>query len=174
MGTRQVLIDETPVAQAHAVPALSIEDLGRRFGSREVIEALSLELEVGQRVALRGPNGSGKTTVLRCVAGTVTPTRGSVSVSGFPTGSVEARRLVGASLSQERSFYLRLTGHVNLLVFARMKSVGRWRVEQDKLEWEPMRLTDVGVVADVVQGGGGKLSPIADDPGDVGKPVGLE
>ncbi len=121
MSTRQVLIEETRVAQAHADRALSIEELGRRFGDREVIESLSLELRVGGRVALRGPNGSGKTTVLRCVAGTVTPTRGYISVAGFPAGSVAARRLVGASLSQERSFYLRLTGHVNLLSFARMR-----------------------------------------------------
>ena len=42
-------------------------------------------------------------------------------MAGFPAGGLEARRLIGASLSQERSFYLRLTGHVNLLTFARMR-----------------------------------------------------
>jgi ABC-2 type transport system ATP-binding protein len=100
---------------------LSIEGLGRRFGSHEVIESLTLSVEAGERVALRGPNGSGKTTVLRCVAGTVAPTRGSISVAGYPAGSVDARGLIGASLSQERSFYLRLSGHANLLCFARLR-----------------------------------------------------
>jgi ABC-2 type transport system ATP-binding protein len=72
-------------------------------------------------VALRGPNGSGKTTVLRCVAGTVAPSRGRISVGGHAAGTLGARRLLGASLSQERSFYLRLSGHVNLLCFARLR-----------------------------------------------------
>ena len=44
-----------------------------------MIESLSLEMRVGERVALRGPNGAGKTTVLRCVGGTVTPTRQGMS-----------------------------------------------------------------------------------------------
>ena len=101
---------------------LAIKGLGRRFGERDVIESLSLTVNAGERVALRGPNGSGKTTVLRCIAGTVAPTRGRISVGGYPAGSVSARRLLGASLSQERSFYLRLTGHANLLCFARLRS----------------------------------------------------
>ena len=84
-----------------------------------MIASLSLTVEAGQRVALRGPNGSGKTTVLRCVAGTVAPSRGGISVGGHAAGTLGARRLLGASLSQERSFYLRLSGHMNLLCFAR-------------------------------------------------------
>jgi ABC-type multidrug transport system ATPase subunit len=100
---------------------LRIEELGRRFGDHEVVRSLDLALEPGERVALRGPNGSGKTTVLRCVAGTLTPTAGRISVGGHPAGTLEARRLVGASFSQERSFYLRLLGHDNLVFFARLR-----------------------------------------------------
>ena len=89
---------------------LSIESLNRRFGQREVVRSLDLAVEPGQRVALWGPNGSGKSTVLRCVAGTLIPTAGSVQIAGHRAGDLPARRLVGASLSQERSFYLRLSG----------------------------------------------------------------
>jgi ABC-type multidrug transport system ATPase subunit len=100
---------------------LSIQGLNRRFGEREVVHSLHLEVERGQRVALGGPNGSGKTTVLRCIAGTLLPTAGSVKVGGHRAGELEARRLIGASLSQERSFYLRLSGRTNLLFFARLR-----------------------------------------------------
>jgi ABC-type multidrug transport system ATPase subunit len=100
---------------------LRIEELGRRFGDHQVVHSLDLALELGERVALRGPNGSGKTTVLRCIAGTLTPTAGRISVGGHPAGTLEARRLVGASFSQERSFYLRLLGHDNLVFFARLR-----------------------------------------------------
>lgn len=100
---------------------LSIESLNRRFGQREVVRSLDLAVEPGRRVALWGPNGSGKSTVLRCVAGTLIPTAGSVQIAGYRAGDMSARRLVGASLSQERSFYLRLSGRTNLLFFARMR-----------------------------------------------------
>jgi ABC-type multidrug transport system ATPase subunit len=100
---------------------LEIRELGRRFGSHEVVRSLSLDVEPGERVALRGPNGSGKTTVLCCIAGTLTPSAGRISIGGHLAGTLEARHLVGTSFSQERSFYLRLTGHDNLLFFARLR-----------------------------------------------------
>jgi ABC-type multidrug transport system ATPase subunit len=100
---------------------LSIRGLERRFGEREVVRKLDLSLGPGERVALWGPNGSGKTTVLRCVAGTLAPSGGEIRVGEHPAGELEARRLIGSSLSQERSFYLRLSGHANLLFFARVR-----------------------------------------------------
>lgn len=103
---------------------LSIRGLERSFGSREVVRRLDLSLVPGQRVAFWGPNGSGKTTVIRCVAGTLAPTNGEVLVQGHQAGSIPARLLTGASLSQERSFDLRLTGHLNLLFFARLRLGG--------------------------------------------------
>lgn len=100
---------------------LSVDGLARRFGRRDVVRSLDLNLAPGERVALWGPNGSGKSTVLRCVAGTLLPSEGEVRVCGHEAGSMEARALVGASLSQERSFDMRLTGHGNLLFFAKLR-----------------------------------------------------
>jgi ABC-type multidrug transport system ATPase subunit len=104
-----------------ARPILELDDVARSFGDRDVIKDLSAVVSDGERVALVGPNGSGKTTVLRCIAGTLLPTRGRVSVGGEEAGSMQARRLTGASLAQDRSFYLRLTGRANLLFFARLR-----------------------------------------------------
>src|SRR5919204_5708757 len=104
---------------------LVAEHLARSFGAHAVVRSLDLTVAAGERVALRGPNGSGKTTVLRCIAGTVTPSGGRITIDGHPAGAIEARRLVGASFSQERSFYLRLTGHDNLLFFARLRIRGK-------------------------------------------------
>ena len=97
-----------------------IEGLGRSFGAREVVRHLDLTVAAGERVALRGANGSGKTTVLRCVSGTLTPTRGTIRVGGHPAGSFAARELIGVSFAQERSFYQRLNGHENLMFFAKL------------------------------------------------------
>jgi ABC-type multidrug transport system ATPase subunit len=59
------------------------------------------------------------------VAGTVAPTEGRVTVLGHVAGSREARRIVGVSLSQERSFYLRLSGRENLLFAAGVRGISR-------------------------------------------------
>jgi ABC-type multidrug transport system ATPase subunit len=107
------------------VAPLLIEGLTRSFGGRDVVSGFDLSLVHGERLALCGPNGSGKTTILRCVAGTVTPTSGSISVHGHEAGSREARRLLGVSLSQERSFYLRLSGEENLVFAAGIRGVDR-------------------------------------------------
>jgi ABC-type multidrug transport system ATPase subunit len=100
---------------------LSVRRLERRFGHERVIEGLDLEVELGERVAVCGPNGAGKTTLLRCIAGTLTPSGGKILIGGHAAGSLAARRLLGVSLSQERSFYLRLTGRANLEFFARLR-----------------------------------------------------
>jgi ABC-type multidrug transport system ATPase subunit len=100
---------------------VDVRGLVRRFGEREVIRGLDLQLRAGTRTALVGPNGSGKTTFLRCIAGTLTPDGGEVRIDGQRAGTLAARRLVGTSLSQERSFYLRLSGRTNLRFFAQLR-----------------------------------------------------
>ena len=104
---------------------LSINRLSRRFGERQAVGSLDLEVAAGDRVALRGPNGSGKSTVLRCVAGTLSPSAGTVSVGGHAAETVAGRALVGAALALERSLYLRLTGRDNLVLFGCLRGLSR-------------------------------------------------
>src|SRR5688572_3770992 len=99
---------------------VDIRSLTRRFGEREVVSGLDLRLERGEGLALRGGNGSGKSTILRCVIGSMRPSEGEILIGGHQAGSVAAKRLIGATLSQERSFYLRLNGRQNLQFFARL------------------------------------------------------
>jgi ABC-type multidrug transport system ATPase subunit len=103
---------------------LTLEALCRRFGKLDVVRSLDLAVDAGERVALCGPNGSGKTTILRCIAGTLSPSSGRIRVGGHEAGTLKAQRLIGVSLSQERSFYLRLSGRENLFFFARVRGYG--------------------------------------------------
>jgi ABC-type multidrug transport system ATPase subunit len=104
---------------------LEISRLNRRFGAREAVRSLDLELKPGDRAVLWGPNGAGKSTVLRCVAGTLAPSGGTVTVGGHRATSVAGRAHVGSALALERSFYLRLTGRDNLILFAGLRGTGR-------------------------------------------------
>jgi len=106
-------------------PLVEVAHLSRSFGSKRVLRDLSLVLRRGERVALRGPNGAGKTTLLRCILGTLAPSDGVVTVGGHRGGTRAARALVGASLAQERSFYLRLTALDNLLLFAGLRGMSQ-------------------------------------------------
>ncbi|MBD0329390.1 MAG: ABC transporter ATP-binding protein [Thermoleophilia bacterium] len=124
-GAATAPADRVSRPSATAPPLLAVDSLARSFGGRDVVRSLSLEVPAGERVALAGANGSGKTTVLRCIAGTLLPTRGRISVAGASAGSVEARAATGASLGPERSFYLRLSGRANLLLFARLRGATR-------------------------------------------------
>jgi ABC-type multidrug transport system ATPase subunit len=110
---------KTPGNREGAV--LTVDGLKRDFGSREIVRSLTLELDPGMRAALSGPNGSGKTTVLRCIAGTLLPTEGRIQIAGRAPGTMAARHGVGVSMSQDRSFYLRISGRANLLFYARLR-----------------------------------------------------
>jgi ABC-type multidrug transport system ATPase subunit len=108
-----------------AQPILEIEALHHRFGQHVVLTDFDLKAAAGEKIAIRGANGSGKTTLLRCVAGTIFASAGKIRVAGHEAGSLDARRITGVSLSQERSFYLRLSGRENLLLFARLNGLGK-------------------------------------------------
>ena len=85
-----------------AQPILEIEALHHRFGQHVVLTDLDLKAAAGEKIAIQGPNGSGKTTLLRCIAGTIIATAGHIRVAGHEAGSLDARRITGVSLSQER------------------------------------------------------------------------
>ena len=62
---------------------LQITDLGVRYGTRDVLRGLSLEVQRGEIVALMGPSGVGKSTALRAIAALQSFSSGSVAVDGF-------------------------------------------------------------------------------------------
>jgi iron complex transport system ATP-binding protein len=67
-----------------ATPGISCRDLSVAFGSRRVLDRVSLELAPGRWTAIVGPNGCGKSTLLRTMAGLVVPQAGSLELHGRP------------------------------------------------------------------------------------------
>ncbi|MGH3411824.1 MAG: ABC transporter ATP-binding protein [Marmoricola sp.] len=65
-------------------PVLRVRGLTRRFGDRAVVADLDLDVRAGKATVLVGRNGTGKSTVLRCVVGTDKPTEGTVELLGKP------------------------------------------------------------------------------------------
>ena len=66
-----------------APPAIVLESVSKRYGSKTIIHDLSFTVGQGEIVGFLGPNGAGKTTTMRMIAGYTTPTSGRVTVAGF-------------------------------------------------------------------------------------------
>ena len=82
---------ETDGAQRKAV--FRLEGVGRRWGSREALRDVSLEIRAGERILLAGPSGSGKSTLLRILNGSLRPTAGRVVVGGVDLAAMSPREL---------------------------------------------------------------------------------
>jgi cell division transport system ATP-binding protein len=67
---------------------ITFENVSKRFGERLALDSLSWHMDEGEAVAFLGPNGSGKTTVLRLITHEIQPSSGKVTV-----GTFHARRL---------------------------------------------------------------------------------
>ena len=63
------------------------------YGKREILHDIDAAIAPGRITAVMGPNGCGKTTLLRCIGGLLEPTSGSVRIDGQEVGSYSARAL---------------------------------------------------------------------------------
>jgi zinc/manganese transport system ATP-binding protein len=63
---------------------VAVDDLALRFGDRSLFEGLGFELERGELLAVLGPNGTGKTSLIRILLGLQAPSTGRVVVEGCP------------------------------------------------------------------------------------------
>jgi putative ABC transport system ATP-binding protein len=63
-------------------PVLTAQQVIKHYGSRRVLDGISLTVHGGERVALTGPSGSGKTTLLNCLGGVDRPDSGGIVLQG--------------------------------------------------------------------------------------------
>jgi len=84
-----------------ATTVIEFEQVAARLDGRLIWSGVDLAIEPGQFVALLGPNGVGKTTLIKIALGLLAPASGRVTVLGGPPG--QARDLIGY-LPQRRSF----------------------------------------------------------------------
>jgi neutral amino acid transport system ATP-binding protein len=104
---------------------LSMENVVSGYGSMEVLHGISLEVPEGKIVTILGPNGSGKTTILRTVFGEIKPTQGTVSYKGQDISGMhpdQVARLGMCYVPQEANVFAALTVKENLEMGAFLRS----------------------------------------------------
>lgn len=101
--------------------AIDVHGLSKSFGDKHVVNDLDLKVEKGEIFGFLGPNGSGKTTVIRMLCGLLTPDAGSGTCLGFDvlSQSAEIKKQVGY-MTQRFSFYEDLSIRENLDFVARL------------------------------------------------------
>jgi ABC-type branched-subunit amino acid transport system ATPase component len=96
---------------------LRVENVVSGYGSMEVLHGVSLEVPEGKIVTILGPNGSGKTTILRTVFGEITPTEGKVYYKGRDISGMhpdQVARMGMCYVPQEANVFAALTVQENL------------------------------------------------------------
>jgi ABC-2 type transport system ATP-binding protein len=105
---------------------MSVEASGLRkdFGSFRALEDISFAVRDGESLVILGENGAGKTTTLRCLAGVIRPTAGSVVVGGISVADdPEAVRAQVGLLSELPGLYERMTAPDYLDFFGRIQGI---------------------------------------------------
>ncbi len=99
-------------------PVFALTAVGKHFGYRTALDAVSLEVTEGEFVLLLGGNGAGKTTLLKILSTLMRPSAGTVLFRGepFPGAAPLARRDL-AMISHESRLYADLTALENLRLF---------------------------------------------------------
>jgi ABC-type multidrug transport system ATPase subunit len=128
------------------VALLEVRGLRRRYAEIDVVSGLDLDVDAGEAVALVGSNGTGKSTVLRCVTGADAPTAGTVTLDGQPLDDrTAAVRTALATVMDDLDYFPDLSVVEHLDLFARAHRVADAEAVVDGV------LRDVGLVAQAGQ-----------------------
>ncbi|MFW3170863.1 ABC transporter ATP-binding protein [Geodermatophilus sp. CPCC 206100] len=120
---------------------IELDGLTKEYRDRVAVDDLTVRIEPGRVTGFLGPNGSGKTTTMRCVLGLTRPTAGAATVLGVPYRQLDhPMRRVGALIDASARHPGR-TAHAHLLALAQSNALPRWRVD------EVIELVGLGSVA---------------------------
>jgi ABC-2 type transport system ATP-binding protein len=107
-------------------PAVAVDGLTRRFGAVTALDALSFDVAPGELFGIVGPDGAGKTTTLRVLAGVLPPTAGDATVAGASVARDPERvKRHIAYMSQRFGLYGDLTVRENIDFYADLYGVPR-------------------------------------------------
>ena len=132
------LLTDPSMAESAAPSRLVVQGLQKSYGSRKVVQDVSLSVQKGEVVGLLGPNGAGKTTSFYMIVGLVRADAGEISIDGQSVGHMPIHRRARMGLSylpQEASIFRKLTVQENVRAVLELqhddagKALGRVAIE---------------------------------------------
>ncbi|MHB1871135.1 MAG: ABC transporter ATP-binding protein [Steroidobacteraceae bacterium] len=108
------------------VPAVQVHGLAKNFGALRAVDNVTFDVAHGEIFGLVGPDGAGKTTMLRMLAGVLRPDAGTVTVDGVDVaGDPEEAKLRLSYMPQRFGLYEDLTVGENIYFYAELFGVPR-------------------------------------------------
>src|SRR3954465_5200485 len=106
-------------------PMIEVEGLTKRFGSFTAVDHVSFTVGKGSIFGFLGPNGSGKTTVIRMLCGILEPSEGTARIGGHDVvkDTESIKKIIGL-LSKKFSLYDELTVDENLIFSGKLYGLG--------------------------------------------------
>ena len=100
---------------------ISVNNVTKKFRENTVLDNVSLEIEQGSVTGLVGRNGSGKTVLMKCILGLVTPTSGTITVRGKQVGKdIDIPDNVGVII-ETPGFLPNFSAYNNLMQLAKIR-----------------------------------------------------
>ena len=122
---------------------IEARQVGKQFDGKTILEDVSFQVPKGKVVGLLGPNGSGKTTIVRLLNGVITAERGEMKVGGMnPRTEGNAIRQMSGVVTEGAGLYPDMSAAENLAFFADLYGVKRAKARVDEL-LEQFQLTAV-------------------------------
>jgi multiple sugar transport system ATP-binding protein len=118
----------------HTMPSVSFEHVSKRFGDATVVEDFNLDVADGEFLVLVGGSGSGKSTILRMLAGLETVTTGTIRIDGRDVTALPPRERDVAMVFQDYGLYPHMTARENLSLGLRLKKVPRQEIDR-RIAW---------------------------------------
>ncbi len=116
------------------MPSVSFEHVTKRFGETTVVEDFTLDVADGELLVLVGGSGSGKSTILRMLAGLETVSTGTIRIDGRDVTALPPRDRDVAMVFQDYGLYPHMTVRENLSLGLRLKKVARPEIDR-RIAW---------------------------------------
>ncbi len=117
---------QRPAAGVDNEGMLQVCGLGKRFAERWAVRDLDLTVDAGETVVILGHNGAGKSTALRCMAGLMQPTLGTIRVAGHDVcGEADIVRGLVGLMPEQPGLYERMSALAYLEFFGQVYGVAR-------------------------------------------------
>lgn len=110
-------------------PCIRIDHVNKKFGKKQVLFDISLDIPSSQIIGILGPSGSGKTTLIRMISGIDIPTSGDVYILGEKMPKFSLMNKIGY-MAQADALYGELSAIENLNIFASMYRFPRSKKKQ--------------------------------------------
>ena len=116
------------------MPSVTFDHVSKQFGATRVVEDFDLRVADGELLVLVGGSGSGKSTILRMLAGLEQVTSGTIRIDNRDVTALPARERDVAMVFQDYALYPHMTVRENLSLGLRLRKVPRPEIDR-RLEW---------------------------------------